>query len=322
MIKSQDFIKKHLETSIATGMLDCIIVGSVNGLICLTDISCFGPTIYLTNPSINKYLILPSSSIYRDESDLQNIQVSIGFGYHEITNDFKVVRIGFIGNDWLNEDEYEEPSTPPNGYDFESRVEVFSLNTKTWKTLDLTPDFSNYKRHDILSGVVVNECLHWKAIKSNICEDKMIILSFHIGEETFQEIEWPMSFQDEGAIDLCRCLCEFKGKLGIFTFCPIECWVGPGEQPCYLWVMEEYGEKNSWTCHAIIVPEMVIHMPLVFTRNGEIIIKDALGRIFCYDFNNNQLLDLNIQDEEHDLNFINFTDSLVLVDLDDEPTGE
>ncbi|MCE3215927.1 hypothetical protein HAX54_004122 [Datura stramonium] len=357
-IKSQDFIKKHLDTSVATGksyilylpseskaaktftllnhksfcyefelrvpfhlpcVLDCIIVGSVNGLICLTNISCFGHTIYLTNPSINKYLILPLSSIYRDEFDLRVIQLSLGFGYHEKTNDFKVVRIGFVEHDQSDEDDYEEATTLDHRYDFESKAEVFSLNTKVWKTVELSPNFF-YKRHDTFSGVVVNECLHWKTIKSNIYEEKIVILSFHMGEETFQEIEYP-KFHDEGRIDRSTCIGEFKSKLGLFTFCPVEYWFGPGEQPCQLWVMEEYGDKNSWTCHATIVLGILIHRPLSFTRNGEIVMQDRSGNTFCYDLTSNQLLDLNIQDEEHDMNIVDFTDSLVLVDLNDEPMG-
>ncbi|XP_055826422.1 uncharacterized protein LOC129894817 [Solanum dulcamara] len=200
-----------------------------------------------------------------------------GFGYHERTNDFKVVRIGFIDHDWLIEDYYEEPITPPRAYDFECRAEIFSLNTKVWKTLNLSPNFC-YNRHDIFSGVVVNECLHWKAIKSNTYEDKMVILSFHMGDGIFHDIECPI-FSDEERINRFKCFGEFK---------------------------------------TIIVPGMSICKPLAFTRNGEIIMRDRSGKIFCYDYNNNPLLDLNIQDDKHDLNFINYTETLVLVDLNDE----
>ena len=241
----------------------------------------------------------------------------IGFDYHERTNDFKVVRIGIIDHDWLNDIDYEDPITPPREYKFECKAEIFSLNTKVWKTLNLSPDFC-YKRHDIFSGLVINEYLHWKAIKRNTYEDKMVILSFHMGDETFQDIEFPI-FYDEVEINLSICLGEFKGKLGLFTFCPIECWNMPGEQPCHLWTMEEYGEINCWTCQAIIVSAIPICNPLAFTRNGEIIMRDRFGKIVCYNYNNNQLIDLNIQDEEHDLNFINYTESLVLIDLNDDP---
>ncbi|KAM3290778.1 hypothetical protein P3S67_019067 [Capsicum chacoense] len=236
IIKSQDFIKKHFETPNARGknyilyghtknnhenfcyehesrvqfdlpgMLSCFFVGSVNGLICLTDLNCFGHKIYLTNPSINKYLMLPPSSIYDDESDLLIIQVVLGFGYHAKTNDFKVVRIGFIEHEEDHEGSVSVP--PPYGYDnFLSRVVVFSLNTKVWKALELSPNLS-YKSYDMVSGVVVNECLHWDVIKSNgTYEDiyKVVILTFHLGEETFQEIEFSI-YHEESAIDLSRCL--------------------------------------------------------------------------------------------------------------------
>lgn len=350
LIKSKKFIKEHLETSIIRGknyvlctyiennyektfmlfnqktshyesilrvsldspdMWNCI-VGSVNGLICFENINPEVHTIYLTNPSINKSLILPPSTIHSDDSELQFRKMCIGFGYHERTDDFKVVRIGFIDHVWLNEEyNYEEVG----GYDFECRAEIFSLNTKVWKALDLSHDFC-YNRVDLFSGVVVNEYMHWKAIKSNTYENKMVILTFHMGDETFQDIECPI-FYDGEEINQSIYLGEFRGKLGFLRSYPVK--LG---QPCYIWTMEEYGEMNSWTCQTIIVPSLPIQYPLAFTKNGQIIIRDKYDNIFSYDYNTNQLLDLHIQDDEHAMNFIDYTESLVLVDLNDDPMEE
>lgn len=55
------------------------------------------------------------------------IQVILGFGYDEKTNDFKVVRIEYIEHE---EDHEGSVSIPPYAYDFLSRVEIFSVNTK------------------------------------------------------------------------------------------------------------------------------------------------------------------------------------------------
>ncbi|XP_060168919.1 uncharacterized protein LOC132599630 [Lycium barbarum] len=136
-------------------------------------------------------------------------------------------------------------------------------------------------------------------------------------EETFQEIKYPKFHDEAGTHDLTECTCigEFIGKLGLFAFCPM--FDNVGRQPCHFWIMEEYGDKNSWTCHATFMLQRIIRTPLTFTKNGEIIMQDRRGKIFCYNFNNNQLIDLNIQGEGRDLNFVNFTNSLVLVDLYD-----
>ncbi|KAK4706819.1 hypothetical protein R3W88_033615 [Solanum pinnatisectum] len=292
-------------------ILNCI-VGSVNGLICFENINPEGHTIYFTNPSIKKLLILPPSSIYSDDSELQFRKMCIVFGYHERTNAYKVVHIGFIDHVWLNEEyNYEEAGE----YDFDCRAEIFSLNTKVWKTLDLSHDCC-YNRVDVFSRVVVNEYLHWKAIKSNTCENKMVILTFHIGDETFQDIECPI-FCDGEEINQSIYLGEFRGKLGFLRSYPVK-W----EQPCYIWTMEEYGEMNSWTCQTIIVSGMPIQYPLAFTKNGQIIIRDKYGNIFSYDYNTNQLLDLHIQDGEFAMNFIDYIESLVLVNLNDDPTED
>ncbi|KAK9289337.1 hypothetical protein L1049_007492 [Liquidambar formosana] len=67
------------------------LVGSVNGILCLVDErTYFGSrTVYLWNPSIRKFKILPSPSTIHHHSNRKN-PVVFGFGFHRWSNDYKV----------------------------------------------------------------------------------------------------------------------------------------------------------------------------------------------------------------------------------------
>ncbi|KAF3614635.1 hypothetical protein FXO38_35543, partial [Capsicum annuum] len=68
---------------------DYSTVGSIKGLICLTTTNSFHKLICLWNPSMNQFKLIPIN--------LQNIRrkchVSVGFGYEQISDDYKVIRI-------------------------------------------------------------------------------------------------------------------------------------------------------------------------------------------------------------------------------------
>lgn len=77
------------------------VVGSLNGLICLTDsYQFFGRTIHLWNPSIWKLKILRRSCFARHFTD-RGTYFSIGFGFHYQSNDYRIVRIMYFGDVYM-----------------------------------------------------------------------------------------------------------------------------------------------------------------------------------------------------------------------------
>ncbi|KAI8551283.1 hypothetical protein RHMOL_Rhmol06G0173400 [Rhododendron molle] len=136
------------------------ILGSCNGLVCLTDDS-FGNTntntIILWNPSIQKSLTLPLPKSTRD-LDGSFFMCALGFGFDSMSNDYKVVRVSYSGGEdgfWV----------PPN-------VEIYA--------------------------VCVNGNVHWVGYKrvSPVTRGCFVVV-FDLGGEVFGEVELPGSLVHE-----------------------------------------------------------------------------------------------------------------------------
>ncbi|XP_074361642.1 putative F-box protein At3g10430 [Apium graveolens] len=95
------------------------VVGSCNGLLCLTN-----PLghIFLWNPAMKQ---VKDISDYATKIVDTTGEVSVGFGFDKMTNDYKVVRII-----WTSRSE----NTP-------GRVEVYSLNRASWREIEVKVDF-------------------------------------------------------------------------------------------------------------------------------------------------------------------------------------
>ncbi|KAK1365266.1 hypothetical protein POM88_040827 [Heracleum sosnowskyi] len=92
-------------------MTDCLLVASACGIVCLRSKR---NNIYLWNPAIKQSKIIPPPKL----ADCGVFRASYGFGFDEVGNDFKVVRVVLP-------------------YLFS---EVYSANTNAWRLVDVKPN--------------------------------------------------------------------------------------------------------------------------------------------------------------------------------------
>ncbi|KAK9292742.1 hypothetical protein L1049_020722 [Liquidambar formosana] len=156
-----------------------------------------------------------------------------GFGFSSKTNQYKVMRILYQG------------ICDPSGrvLSFKWVVEIYTLGnmgTGTWRDIGYAPYYFPYN----LSGVFLNEALHWIAHDDN---SSKLICAFDIGNEQFKTIPLPpISFSEQGrAIDW--------SNLGVLGGC-LYIYAGEKDVPQFveIWVMKEYGVKESWTKELVI----------------------------------------------------------------------
>ncbi|KAL2469077.1 F-box/kelch-repeat protein [Forsythia ovata] len=270
------------------------IVGSFNGLLCLAFMNHYETTIYLYNPSIRKHKMIhfPIHGIPR----INQGNFSFGFGYHDQTNDYKVVRTVFLG--------WEDVVTNKIKY----RVEVYSLNTNSCRIIELK--ILSWGILDVTSGVCVNDSVHWRAIRGNSYEREFIILAFHLEREVFEEISMPNYVIDNP--NFSEYIGVFKEKLSVFVFNPLNYNHPPWEQND-LWVMMEYGDESSWTKMYSI--RLGATHACNFTKNDQIILEDEEMDVFLCHFETNHIAYLDIK-KEYQMNFVSYMDSLVLLDRD------
>ncbi|XP_059631104.1 F-box protein CPR1-like [Cornus florida] len=244
------------------------VLGSCNGLLCLSETE--DEHIVLWNPWTRKHQKIPVSPIeFPGKLPVGPIGfprklpylspfappaprifgtcefIVYGFGYDCVSDDYKLVRmVQFFG--------YSVNS-------FYSEVKVYSLKANSWRRIQ---GFPYYLRHHGVNGVLVSGALHWVVsprAKSNSAD---MIAAFDLGVEKYRLLpgsdrmtvynDYHMNVRVLGG---CLCLiCHYDGEVDI-------------------WVMKEYGVKESWTKLFSVELRSVFRCsvsvrPLVYSKSG------------------------------------------------------
>ncbi|GMI96162.1 hypothetical protein like AT3G23880 [Hibiscus trionum] len=213
-----------------------MIVGSCNGLIC---IAVREYKFFLVNPALRVFKKLPSLCI--------EVYTVYGFGFVASEDDYKVVRVFCYSN-----------KTVEDGY--MGLVTVYSLRDNYWRRIDDMP----YRAPANQVMKHVDGTLNWSAYRGRDT-GSYIIVSLDLAHETYREVMQPCYGDDEadrrilGVLDGCLCLlCDY--------------W----RRSCAdLWVMKEYGKRESWTllvslsCNAV-PRNACFGTPLFVSGSGEI----------------------------------------------------
>ncbi|PWA79379.1 F-box associated domain, type 1 [Artemisia annua] len=180
-----------------------VLVGSVNGLICLWEYGGRkGDNTYICNPITREYMMLPKQNFHTNTY----CEVRYGFGVSR-KGEYKVIRMF-------------ERSKSPNPVE----VEVYTLGTNHWRTLDQGPVY--VKRHDhVMDGLLLNGYVHWM--------DSDILFAFDLDNEKFHLFgptprRQRESFSFLGVLK--GCVSRFSWSYERFT----------------VWMMKEHGIKKSW----------------------------------------------------------------------------
>lgn len=113
-----------------------VIVGSFNGLFCIADLYSPRTTIHLSSPCIRKqrFINFPIPDIPGIKQS--RISEVLGFGYHDQTNDYKIIRIAYHEyGKWV-----EDHTSDDSFYVYEgvkSRVDVYSLNSNSCRRIEV-----------------------------------------------------------------------------------------------------------------------------------------------------------------------------------------
>lgn len=225
------------------------IVGSSNGLVCLTESCpegwCSGLNLSLWNPATKEFRNLSRYYVNRFTGPV--LDIGLGFAYHPIINDYRVVRIVNFRNQT-------------------SEVEVFSLTTDNWKKIETDVNIW-FLFHDQVSQAFVNNTSHW-TVRKRVSEDideiglQYFILSFDIGEYKFNVLELPPFnyFRSKFLLQrspvnesLAVLLCNQEGNID-------------------MWTMDKYGDAESWTKYYTLRPGLRNMVPLSFIDDDQIIL--------------------------------------------------
>ncbi|XP_071712454.1 F-box protein At3g07870-like [Rutidosis leptorrhynchoides] len=189
--------------------------GSVNGLICFSSSDRTIKKTYICNPITREYMILPKS--INDTRD-----GIYGFGVSLLTSEYKVIRLYY---------KLIIMNGPCQLY-----AEIYTLGTGQWRCLGPV----TYSVHHF-SGTFLNYHVHWNFFDREERLEK--ICTFDFDDETFQLFPSP-------PVSLERDTDSF-GMLGVLRGCLCYSYYTPTLN-VLIWVMKEYGIKNSWQKEVLI----------------------------------------------------------------------
>ncbi|KAH7864988.1 hypothetical protein Vadar_000866 [Vaccinium darrowii] len=169
---------------------------------------------------------------------------SYGFAYDESIDDYKVVGL------FLSSSSYE--------------VQVYTLRSDSWRRIGDFPHFVPPKGF----GTFVNRALHWSV--TNEFNDN--IVSLDLAKETFGEILEP----EYGDGCLHKIFLEvLNGCLCIVRYCDPNACVD-------VWIMKEYGIKESWT-KLFVIPYLSHQIDRLFMlKNGEVLLLHIQSQFVQY----------------------------------------
>ncbi|CAI9100830.1 OLC1v1038011C1 [Oldenlandia corymbosa var. corymbosa] len=250
------------------------LYGSCNGILCIAKSSSIFSPVYLYNPTIKEYLKLLDSNCLENSpfKGFWNKSV-LGFGFDVLSDDYKVIRIGRMGDHTL-EFVY---------------VEIYKLSTDCWTKLELElegvelfgysytldPEYWNSKLINSLvpaGGVFVNDCCYW----SGEFLVRSVVLEFNFRSEIFRLISHPHSRPNPSFITVT------PSVLGDSLALIVECMHGLFE----VWVMgvqqeEEDGEEDSlWSkkCSLRVGPELYHPSILTCWNHNWLLLRSFCGR--------------------------------------------
>ncbi|XP_004486107.1 F-box/kelch-repeat protein At3g23880-like [Cicer arietinum] len=190
-----------------------LIVGSCHGILCFALDQRFA---LLWNPSISKFAKLPSLN----NPSREGSYTIYAFGYAHFSDSYKVVAVSCYESD-------TNGSTSNRVY--KTEVKVHTLGTNSWRRIQ---DFPSGVPFDE-SGKFVNGTVNWLASTDWI--SSWVIVSLDLEKESYQELLQP----DYGGVAVVTL------TLGVLRDCL--CILSHSDTFSDVWLMKEYGNKNSWT---------------------------------------------------------------------------
>ncbi|XP_026434677.1 F-box/kelch-repeat protein At3g06240-like [Papaver somniferum] len=180
--------------------------------------------------------------------------------------------------------------------------EVYSLGSKSWKTLENVPYKFVYPSKP--SNVIVNGDFHWLSKRKD--SPGVLLVFLDISNEIFKEMELPKEPLDKGS---------WFRNLGVFEGC-LCVFVNANCVHFEIWIMRDYGVQESWTKHCVITHDrfMGFRSPLLISsfKSGTILF-EVSGKLVVYDPRKKSAMDLNIPGSIQLLQESWYFESLVLL---------
>ncbi|XP_059631580.1 F-box/kelch-repeat protein At3g06240-like isoform X2 [Cornus florida] len=225
------------------------------------------------NYGVSIYVFNLSTRESKEIPDCDSPGGLIGFGYDQCSDDYKLVSAR------------------------SDSIYVYSLRIGSWRKVHDFPDHF----HVVPYGTQLNGALHWLRFRMNNNLDMTLeIAALSLADEKLWKIPLPTSFT-KFQLRTCH-MGVFEGCLCVLSGC--------GDA---IWVMKEYGVKQSWTKLDIKVPFSHKLEPLGLLRNDEALLLIDYTKLVLYNKRGGTCKDLVIHgiEKEEEIHATIHVDSLL-----------
>ncbi|KAE8687927.1 Detected protein of unknown function [Hibiscus syriacus] len=197
-------------------------IDSCNGLLCMHDAS---RRVFICNPFTRLCTELPKLVKY------PSLVGNLGFGFDRTTKQYKVIQVVFRRQ--LRRVGSSTTSTPTSISSTQSEVQILTSGTPSWRNLGTIP----YRFIHSKSKALVHGRFHWLT-QPNKNNTATLLISFDLETERFDQIPKPD----------CRCGSDkcFRQLMVVRGCLSTTAFHGNYGERLEIWVMKEYGAKESW----------------------------------------------------------------------------
>ncbi|XP_073155121.1 F-box protein At3g07870-like [Henckelia pumila] len=248
-LSSKQHIACQISAQIGFHIQRLDFVGSCNGLLCLYIESLPKPFYAICNPICCEMMKLPSLVV---SAPLCTYANQSGFGYCRKTKKYKVISFMYL-----------TPIDPVTSAESKRMIaKIHTLGADSWRIIENAPR-PKLKSFDPL----LNGALHWITDSYKPCE---LVSSFNLATETFEFVPPPAHFS-----------LQYVNKIswiniGVLKDCLCICYIYE-DADFEVWLMREYGVKESWIRHVSIDTKFYIKLqvedlqrPIKFLNNGDL----------------------------------------------------
>ncbi|KAL3833497.1 hypothetical protein ACJIZ3_008233 [Penstemon smallii] len=264
------------------------LLGPCDGIVCIYH----DDFIMLCNPALREFKRLPLCPFACPQGCYFDIQ---GHGFGNIcTNDFKVVLLQDVDPD-------------ENYYDVHIMVNLYSSSTNSWKQIDGGESDATqlgYVSTLPYTQVFFNGACHWPA-----CHQKpnyeVAILTFDLSTEALGWIEYPdISTERTNWLSLM-----------VVNECLAVGWYCLGsEDPIDIWVMKEYGVRESWTKQFVIGPFIDNIYPVLPWKNEWVLMdenENKIDQLVTCSLSRNEIKRYQVYGQERTFSALIYQESLI-----------
>jgi len=267
------------------------IIGPCQGVFCLFDGK---DNILLWNPATRDLKLLPQSHV-EPPTNAYPFDICVGFGFDAKNDDYKVLA-------------YKHMCLPSSATI--AHAEMYSLKTNKWREVDVGEEFrpTGNLPHSPCNPSI-DGVFSWFEIDNHV---EKVIFSFDMKKEVFMKTQFP-DYDGIPSKRVTGCLASLRSSLAFIQY-PLE-----GISRSFdVWVLGEYGVRESWTKQLSIGPILGARAPLAFWKNGELLFEDTRRKLVSYDPITQDTKELETRGVEHFLQVVPYQESLVRLQGSDE----